>query len=125
MNSKKLAYILMELSQSDNAELKINSFLDYLKRKNYLTLLPQIREHILRLQNNSSTANTLVISSKHDLSQSQINEIISLVDADENTRLELIKDESIIGGFSATYQGNIYDGSLQNQITQLRARLTY
>ncbi|MGB0925124.1 MAG: F0F1 ATP synthase subunit delta, partial [Minisyncoccia bacterium] len=82
-------------------------------------------KHLVRAAQISSTANTLVISAKHELSKTDIDEIISLVGADKNVATEIISDESIVGGFSATYQGNIYDGSLRNQITQLRTRLTH
>jgi F0F1-type ATP synthase delta subunit len=32
-------------------------------------------------------------------------------------------DESVIGGFSAEYKGNLYDGTLGNQVTRLRSML--
>lgn len=125
INSKTLAQTLIKLSQGKDSEKSITTFFEYLKEKNFLVLLPQIKNHIIRATEVSSKANTLVISSKHTLSDTEINEIISLVGADKNVEKDIINDESIVGGFSATYRGNIYDGSLRNQITQLRTRLTH
>lgn len=123
-DSKVLAQTLMKISKSENNEKAITKFFDYLKNKNFLGLLPQIKRHIERQIEQSSKTNTLIISSKFELSEIETKEIISLVGADKNSTIEMIKDETIVGGFSATYRGNIYDGSLRNQITQLSTKLS-
>lgn len=123
IDSKTLAQTLIKISQSKNSEKSIAAFFDYLKKKNFLGLLPQVKKHIERSRETLSQTQTLVISTKHQISEAEIKEIISLVQADKDVHVELIKDESIVGGFSATYQGNIYDGSLRNQITQLKTAL--
>ena len=125
VDSKILAQALMKISQSDNSEKSINAFFDYLKKKNFLGLLPQVKKHIKKERERLLKAKTLIISSKHDISEQEKQEIISLVGAEKDVEVKIIKDESIVGGFSATYDGNIYDGSLRNQITQLRNRLTH
>jgi F0F1-type ATP synthase delta subunit len=125
IDSKILAQSLMKLSESDTDEKSVNGFFEYLKKKNLTGLLPQIKKHLIRQKESSSVLHTLVIASKHDISKSDIENIKSMIGADNSVLVELIKDESIIGGFSATYDGNIYDGSLRNQITQLRNRLTH
>lgn len=123
IDSKVLAQALMKISQSENNEKSVNAFFEYLKKKNFLGLLPQVKKHLERSVDDSSQAQTLIITTKHDLSESETNEIISLVGADKDVQVEVIKDETIVGGFSATYRGNIYDGSLRNQITQLKTTL--
>jgi F0F1-type ATP synthase delta subunit len=125
INSKNLAQALIKISQSENAENKINDFFKYSQKKNFLSLLPQVKKHIKKERERLLKAKTLIISSKHDISEQEKEEIISLVGAEKDVNVEIIKDESVIGGFSATYDGNIYDGSLRNQITQLRNRLTH
>ena len=125
IDSKVLAQTLVKLSQSKDAEKSILEFFKYLGKKNYLGLLPQIKKHIERLGEASSEAQTVVISTKHDLSELETKEILSLVGAESSDKVEIIQDETVVGGFSVTYQGNIYDGSLRNQITQLRKRLTH
>lgn len=123
IDSKVLAQTLMKLSKSENSEKSITAFFDYLDKKNFTGLLPQVKNHIKRFSKISSNEQTLIISSKHDVSESEIKDIISLAGADENVVVEVVIDETIVGGFSATYQGNIYDGSLRNQITQLKTKL--
>ncbi len=125
IDSKVLAQTLIKLSQKDDSEKSISAFFDYLKRKNFLGLLPQVKRHIEQESKHLSETQTLIITTKHDLSDAEIKKIISLVGADADVSVEVIKDETIVGGFSVTYQGNIYDGSLRSQITQLRKRLTH
>lgn len=122
-HSKVLAQTLMKISQSKDSEKLVDRFFDYLEEKNFLSLLPQIKGHLKRLLEASTQEQKLVILTKHDLSEIETKEIISLVGADKDVPIEIIKDESIIGGFSATYHGNIYDGSLKNQITQFKTIL--
>ena len=124
-DSKILAQTLINLSQNKDAEKSIKAFFEYLEKKSFLGLLPQIKGHIQRQSKALSQIQTLTIVSKHTLSKSEISEIISLVDADVDVDVELVLDKNIIGGFSATYNGNIYDGSLQNQIDQLHGQLTH
>lgn len=124
ISSKVLAQTLLKISKSKNSEKAIKVFFEYLEKKNFLALLPQIKKHLKRKEEESSQTQTLIISTKHDLSSAEVKKIISLVGAKDNVVTEIIKDETIIGGFSATYQGNIYDGSLKNQITQLRTKLS-
>jgi F0F1-type ATP synthase delta subunit len=124
-DSKVLAQTLMKISNSENADIKISGFFDYLREKNLMGLLPQIKYHIHREGNKTSAENTLIISIKHDISDSEIDDIKSLVGADMSVSVEIIKEPSMVGGFSAIYQGNIYDGSLRNQLTQMRTRLTH
>ena len=124
VDSKTLAQTFVKLMKTENSEKSISKFFDYLKKKNLLGLLPQVKKHILRQEKLASAENTLSISSKHDLSESEIKDIVSLVGADKTVSVEVIKDEAVIGGFSAIYAGNIYDGSVRNQMTQLGKRLT-
>ena len=123
INSKILGEVLIKISKSKNGEKSIEAFFDYLKKKNFVGFLPQIKKYIIKKNKESLETNSLIIYTKYEISDKDIKNIISLVGADQDTKVEIIKDEKIIGGFSATYRGNIYDGSLRNQITQLEAKL--
>lgn len=125
MESKKLAQTLIKLSQSENADTAISEFFSFLKKKNLLGLLPQIKKHVVRHTERESASDKLVILTKHELSEKEIKQIITLVKADKNIETEVIIDTTIVGGFSAMYNGHIYDGSLRNQITQMRTQLTH
>lgn len=125
VDSKVLAQTLMKLSQSQDSEKAISSFFDYLEKQNLRGLLPQVKNYIARKGAESSLANTVIISTKHDLSKSDISDIVALTGAGSDATIEIVKDNTVVGGFSVLYQGNIYDGSLRNHITQLRNRLTH
>jgi F0F1-type ATP synthase delta subunit len=57
------------------------------------------------------------------LSEGEISDIKKLTGALEADVL-VHTDESVVGGFSATYQGHIYDGSVAHQLTRLKTTLT-
>ena len=122
-DSKTLAHTLVKLSQTENAEKALEQFFTMLEQKNLLGLLPNIKKHIERFEESSSSHNSLIISSKHDLSEKDQSAIKKLVGAEKDAAVEVIHDETVVGGFSAVYQGHIYDGSLRNQIVQLRTQL--
>lgn len=118
LDSKTIAQALIQISLSENADKKIEEFFNYLREKNLMALLPAVRKHVERLSKNESDFNKLVISSKHDLSDKDIKDIKKIVEV-EDVKLELVKNNDVIGGFSAVYQGHIYNGTVQNQLTQL------
>ncbi len=122
-NSRTLAKVLIKLHRSDNSGELIEDFFDYLRRNDLISLLPQIKSHFKKHMNVLLDKKTLKIYSKYKLSELDLKEIISLVGADNNSIIEMVSDDFIIGGFSAIYNGNIYDGSLRSQITQLSTEL--
>lgn len=124
-DSKTLAETLMRLSKGDNAEKAIKAFFAMMQKKNLIGYLPHVKKHIERTEKSSSNHNSLIISSKHDISAKDQADIISLVSAEKDVVVEVIQDESVVGGFSAVYKGHIYDGSLRNQIVQLRGQLRH
>lgn len=123
INSRTLAQTVLTLSEQENAETKIEAFFSYLTENNLTGLLPQMLEHVTRLQTQSSEGQTLHIHSRYELSDAEVEDIKKVtgaIDAD----IEKHVDESVIGGFSATYNGHIYDGSLANQLVALKNVLT-
>lgn len=121
--SKILAEALLKLSQSKNGEKAINKFFDFIQEKNFSGFLPQIKKHIERQGCISAQEKNLIISTKYELSKEEIEEVKKLVGAEKDSVVEVIIDKNIIGGFSATYKGNIYDGSLRNKISQMKTAL--
>lgn len=123
VDSKTLAQAVLKLASKPNAEKNIEKFIAYLAESNLQGLLPQVVAHIERITLRSAQSNTLHISSKFKLSDVDVKNIQTLAGA-ESAIVEEHVDESVIGGFSATYAGFIYDGSLENQITQFKNMLT-
>ncbi len=124
-DSKKLAWVLMKLYQSENNDEKIEKFFMFLKEKGLMVLLPQIKKHFLRYLTMLDEDETLTLISTYALSDSEIQEVKDLVGAPHDVVVYQEVDKDMLGGFSAIYRGNVYDGSLQNQITQLKSRLIH
>ena len=123
LNSQTLAQTLLELSRSENADAQTKQFFVYLKEKNLHGLLPQITAQVIRLQQKADDFNTLAISSAYKLSDREIEEIITITGAPTDVRVSTEIDPSIIGSFSARFQGKMYDGSLSNALSQMNKAL--
>lgn len=124
-DSKNLARTLIKLSTGPHADKAIEAFFIMMQQKNLMGLLPNIKKYIERSRELTSHYNNLTITSKHTLSTQDQSDIISLVGADKDVVVACIQDDSVVGGFSAVYKGHIYDGSLRNQIIQLRGQLRH
>ena len=122
-HSRTLAQTMLTLSEKQDAEKYIDAFLTYLTEKNLTGLLPQVLQHVKRLESQSSENDTLHIYSRYELTKQEIAEVAKIAQAVDAKVISHI-DESVVGGFSATYNGRIYDGSLAHQITQLKSLLT-
>ncbi len=123
ISSRTLAYTLLALLQKPHSEMLVDSFLKYISENNLSALLPKVIAHLQRMESESKNENTLKISSKFELSEQEIADIKVVTGALDSKVTQNI-DPSIVGGFSASYCGHIYDGSLKNQILQLKKILT-
>jgi F0F1-type ATP synthase delta subunit len=123
VDSRTLAQTVLKLATKPDAEKSIEQFMEYLTVNNLQGILPQIIAHIERITEQSAESNTLHIRSKFELSDTDVEHIQKLTGA-ESASVERHVDESIIGGFCATYKGFMYDGSLHNQLTRFKTMLT-
>jgi F0F1-type ATP synthase delta subunit len=122
VNSRTLAQTVLKMAARPYNEKHIDAFINYLKMNNLERLLPQVIGHIHCITLRQSESETLRICSKYQLSESDVQYIQSVTRA-ENAPLTQHIDETVIGGFSASYAGYLYDGSLQNQVTRLKDML--
>lgn len=122
VDSRTLAQTVLELTTKPDSEKHIEAFINYLKTNNLQGLLPQVIDHIDRITSRKSESDVLRIRSKYELSEDDVKNIQSVTGA-KNAPITQHVDETVIGGFSATYAGYMYDGSLQNQITRLKNML--
>lgn len=122
-SSKDLAQVFIRLSELDSPQENITAFFVYLEKKNLTGLLPQVKEHVLRIAERSDDFNTLTISSRYKLSekeQSMIADVIG-IEGEVSTKEELRDD--VVGSFSATYRGTMYDGSLKFALSEMNKAL--
>lgn len=124
VDSQRLAQVLLNLTSDSSNKNAFKSFIEFLKRNNLMMLLPQIRNHVERFAQKQGDENILYIASPFKLKAADVKKITSIAGASSKDPVETIVDESMTGGFQATYQGRIYDGSLDTQITRLRHTLT-
>ena len=122
VDSRTLAQTVLKITTQPDSENNINAFINYLKSNNLEGLLPQIIDNIHRITSRLNESEILRIYSKYELSEADVQHI-QLVTSAENAQVAQHVDETIIGGFSASYAGYLYDGSLQNQITRLKDML--
>lgn len=123
VDSRTLAQTVLELAAKEDANKHLDTFIQYLKDNNLVALLPQVLAHIERITAQSAERQSLHIKSRYALSEAEIKHIQSVTGAIGSPVTQHI-DESILGGFSASYNGNMYDGSLENQVTRLKDMLT-
>jgi len=124
-DSKKFADAFLRLSRSHKGEHAVDKLIEYIKKKGLESLFPQIKRYITKQAETLKQSDTLFIRSKFPLEESGVNEIKKIVQAPADVDIKSVIDDTIIGGFSATYRGNIYDGSLRSQISQLEERLKH
>lgn len=122
-DSLTLAQTLVRLSSEDNAETQINEFFSYLENNNLTGMLPQIKQHVQRIIEKQNDFNTLIITSRHELSAQEINEVKGITKADEQAEVRTELSDIVLGSFQAQYQGKLYDGSLQSKVVQMNNTL--
>ena len=122
IDSRTLAQSVLKIATGPNGEKHLDAFINYLKTNNLESLLPQVIDHINRITLRQSESEILRIRSKYKLSESDVEHIQSVTGAGDAIVTQHV-DEAVIGGFSATYAGYMYDGSLQNQVTRLKDML--
>jgi F0F1-type ATP synthase delta subunit len=111
------------LNDSSNHDEVFSVFVSFLEENNLLTQLPQI---IRRLEHNSQiqkTFNTFVIESPFKLGNEVIATIKESADA-KDAEHSLVENKELLGGFRATYQGRVVDGSLKHNLQVLKKQLT-
>ncbi|MCA9352963.1 F0F1 ATP synthase subunit delta [Patescibacteria group bacterium] len=123
INSRTLAETAVILSQKSDAPKHIQAFIEYMNKNNLNGILPQVLDHIKRLSSKTSEEETLHIYSKYDLAKKDIDRIRTATGA-HDAHVEQHIDNSVIGGFNATYKGYMYDGSLETQVIRLKTMLT-
>jgi F0F1-type ATP synthase delta subunit len=119
LNSQEIARSLWALSKKDNSEKNINHFIEYLKKTGQISLLAKAYEYLKRFGQQEKVHETLVIYSRHPLSEDSIKEIKIFVGAPDNTEITNELSDDVIGSFQASYRGVVYDGTIANALTQM------
>lgn len=122
ISSRTLAETAIKLSRQPEAEQSMHNFLAFLSTNNFSLLIPQIVQHLKRIQERQKDDTCLHVYTAEKLSQEERIKLQSLVGAEDVSFTEHV-DTSLIGGFSAFYDGYMYNGNLKDQVTQLQRML--
>jgi len=114
----------MDKKQSE-LEKAVGNFGLYLKARELMSLLPGILNELERIYFEDKDIVAAEVTSKNKLSDSQLTEIIRLVQnkTSKSVQVKQIQDDEIIGGAAVRYNDKLLDLSLKNQLVSLKKQL--
>ncbi len=126
ISSKNLANAIYEISKTSkkDEEVIVLAILDYVKKYKLEALLPKAISYLENKSQKDSTWDTLSVESKIHIDNEIIEKIKIKLNATKAQKVKNEIKEELIGGFTATYKGVIYDASIKNQLKLLRNVLT-
>lgn len=87
----------------------------------YESYISQIVQYLEKLGKTEKSAHLCSIKSREKLSEEEVILIKEIFGA---RSAEVVIKEDLIGGFSAEYEGFLYDASIKNRLTLLKEALT-
>lgn len=120
--AKQITDALLFVSQKHGQEKSIVSLKAFLTRSHLAHLLPAISFLLKKKAVKENLADTLVITSATELSQSVLDKISNLAHKKVGsvpTLIGMTVDKSLVGGFVAVYKGKVFDGSVKTMLTSL------
>jgi F0F1-type ATP synthase delta subunit len=124
VSSKQLAhYLVKSLERGGSASKLAKNFESYLLANHLQGLLPNIIANLVREQEALKQKRTLLIETSHEIKEKTVGQIEAFIGKLSEDLTETKVDESLIGGFRATYKGRMYDGSVKHYLETLRETL--
>ena len=121
IKSKYIAKIIFEMLETGkNPEVVAKLVRNFLHENNLVLQLPNIIYHLDLISKSKNQNKTILINSSHILNPGMIKLLKQLTKAENKVAVESKLCPELIGGFIVKYKGYIYDGSIKNQINQLR-----
>ncbi len=124
VTSKQLASALIRsLEEGTNPKTLLKNFEGFLEKNNLQTLLPNIVKNLEREVIVLDKKNTALIKVSHEVKDATVKLIEKFIDKAKSDPVKVEIDESLIGGFKAYYQGQVFDGSVKNYLKELKLNL--
>ena len=128
MNYKKYAKVLVEAETEKNKEdfeKFFNNFLEMLKKKNQIKILPNILVEVERLvaENKKDKKSTLILKDKTFLEKYK-NQISNFSDKFDIDNLEIVENKNIIGGYILKNKKYQIDNSYKKKLLNLYNKIT-
>ncbi|MEX0933324.1 MAG: F0F1 ATP synthase subunit delta [Candidatus Paceibacterota bacterium] len=120
--SKSIARaLLLALRRGEDPVLLATRVKDTFLGTSYESYLPQIVVYLEKMSETERKEHLCRIKSSGELSDKEVALIREIFGA---TSAELIIEKKLIGGFSAEYEGFLYDASIKNRLTLLKEAIT-
>lgn len=116
ITSKRLAKALI-------SSLKTDAFEEFVERNHLGALMPNVVKNLERMSAEIKSENTALILVSHEISEPYVKLIEKLIEKEKSHPVKIEIDESLIGGFKAYYQGQVFDGSVKNYLKELKLNL--
>lgn len=110
--SRRLATLIIEKRTT------LEDVIRLLTKYKMLSLLPLIKQSLIRIGERSSRDNTLIIEAPFPLSEEAIKKVRSVVGNPQEDHIVVI-NKNTLAGFKARFRGKLYDGSAERIIKQL------
>lgn len=123
--SKNIAIALLGLLDEGKSAAEVTKdFMNFVQDRKLASQLPEIVRQMEKLQAERSKEKEVSIRTPYEVSKTLEKHIAEKMNAPKDTGIRTEIDETLIGGFVATYKGLEYDASLKKQLAQLQASLT-
>ena len=124
-NSKKFAASLFKLALKYPKQEKrlAGQLISFCQRKNLTSRLPNILKHLEQAYERFQERECLTIASRDQLGPDTMEQIKRFVQAAPAAPIAVTADPNLHGGFVATYQNKVYDGSIKRQMARLKEKM--
>lgn len=114
---------MKKLSSKSNAVVK--GLVDYLKSEGEENILPEVTKSLEDLKAKAIRRDEIIITSSVQLTRSQLNEIQKVLKRKFFVEYPIINEinEDLIGGFTLKINDWFFDGSMSNQLRNIKRTL--
>lgn len=124
LSSKKIARALISSMQDGvDTQKLLENFNNFMDSNHLVPLIPNVMANIQRELHSIESKKTAKVKVSHSISEKTLKEIETFIKKENSDPVKIDIDESLIGGFQATYKGMVYDGSVKNYLKELRVNL--
>jgi len=116
---------LIDKSFKGNVDPYVLNFLKLLVRKRRIKAIREIVKSFIALTNKSLGIEEGIIYSPFDLTDKQVKDVEEALSKKEHKQiiLQVRKDPSLVGGIKVQVANKVYDGSIKNRVSRLKAEL--
>lgn len=115
---------ILETTDEKEISRAFDAFVSFVEEHNLASLLPSVVRHLEFLQKQKQDFNTLTIETPFPLDTSLERHIQNHMRIEHTIEKKHVLNKDLIGGFRATYQGQVLDASILYNLQVLKKQLT-